>query len=139
MNRFWSKVDKTDSCWIWVACKYKDGYGRFRLNGRCHRAHRVAYELLVGPIPPGLVLDHLCRNRACVNPSHLDPVTHQTNIARGHAPMLSRLRARDVTECRRGHEFTPENTYTAPRGHRECRKCRRAAVRRYHYSKKRTA
>ena len=80
-ERFWSKVNKTDTCWIWTAAKNQDGHGRFR-HGRLVLAHRFAYELLVGPIPKGLDLDHLCQNPACVNPAHLEPVTRKENTRR---------------------------------------------------------
>ena len=86
-------------------------------------AHRVVYEILVGPIPVGLELDHLCRNRACVNPDHLEPVTTRTNLLRGYSPWACRARQ---THCKRGHEFTPENTYGTGDGRRYCRTCRRA-------------
>ena len=91
-DRFWSKVQKQESgCWIWTGTRTRDGgYGQIRLPGLyapligpMRLAHRVAYELLVGPIPAGLVLDHLCRNRRCVNPAHLEPVTQRVNIQRG--------------------------------------------------------
>ncbi|WP_411732175.1 HNH endonuclease signature motif containing protein [Paeniglutamicibacter sp.] len=77
---FWAKVRKTNSCWVWTAAKVK-GYGKFQK----HRAHRWSYEHLVGPIPEGLTLDHLCRNRACVNPEHLEPVTVEENVRRAAA------------------------------------------------------
>lgn len=84
--RFWAKVDKqTDGCWIWSASRYvrRGGYGQFNLNGTAVKAHRIAYELVKGPIPDGLVLDHLCRVTACVNPDHLEAVTQQENTRRG--------------------------------------------------------
>ena len=81
-QRFWAKVNKTPDCWLWTGGKHGYGYGRFYLHGRYVRAHRYAYELLVGAIPSGLVIDHLCRVRVCVNPAHLQPVTHQINCQR---------------------------------------------------------
>ncbi|MDX2528009.1 HNH endonuclease signature motif containing protein [Streptomyces europaeiscabiei] len=143
---FWAKVDKTGSCWIWTAFTDAGGYGSFHSRGRkgrTYRAHRYAYELLVGPIPAGLYLDHLCHNedptcpggdnclhRRCVNPAHLEPVTPRENSLRGVASAA--LNARK-THCNNGHEFTPENTYAIPpsksqkHGARACRTCRRHA------------
>jgi hypothetical protein len=119
--RFWPKVSGagTDDCWLWVAAK-TNGYGRFALR-KCAvaMAHRVAYHNLVGPIPDGLVLDHLCRVPECVNPAHLEPVTIGENVMRGETrPALQAAQ----TSCMRGHEFTPENTYTW-RTRRYCRAC----------------
>lgn len=79
-SRFWSKVIQTDSCWLWTASKTSDGYGQLRIDGKNALAHRFSYELLVGPIPRGLVIDHICHVTACVNPRHLRPVTHKQNL-----------------------------------------------------------
>lgn len=118
-DRFFSKVYFTSDCWIWIAGKMYGGYGTFYLDGKRHPAHRVMYEAVVGPIGEGLELDHLCRNPACVNPSHLEPVTHKENVRRG-------LKGRMVTVCSHGHAYTPENTYFLPDGRRMCRSCRNA-------------
>jgi hypothetical protein len=115
-ERFWAKVNKTDECWLWTASRVGGGYGRFHpTNGVSVYAHRWAYEQLVGPIPEGLQLDHLCRVRQCVNPSHLEPVTQAENIRRG---------ALYVVECPKGHAYDEANTYRRPGGQRSCRACR---------------
>jgi hypothetical protein len=124
-QRFWPKVRKTDSCWIWTAAKGPLGYGAFWTGERLTGAHRFSYELLVGPIQEGLDLDHLCRNPSCVNPAHLDPVTHQVNLARGETGKATGAKNRAKTHCPRGHEYSPVNTYINPgSGQRCCRTCR---------------
>ena len=86
MNRFWSKVAKSEGCWNWTSTTNGRGYGTFRVGRVKVYAHRFAYETTVGPIKEGLVVDHLCRNPRCVNPAHLEPVTHLENVRRGLAP-----------------------------------------------------
>jgi hypothetical protein len=130
LRRFMSKVERTeDHCWTWRGHIFSNGYGGFIADGRQSLAHRLSYEHFVGPIPDGLVLDHLCRNRACVRPDHLQPVAMRENLLRGSGP--SALRAAQ-THCIRGHEFIPENTYRRRRGGRDCRICMRERDRRRH-------
>jgi hypothetical protein len=136
MERFWSKVDKTESCWNWTASKNTQGYGGFKLNGKVKKAHRVAYELTRGHIPDGLVLDHLCRNHSCVNPDHLEPVTHRENTIRGVVGEMTRNRQLSKTHCRRGHEYTEENTYVSPKGDRTCKSCRNYRARKLRLKQK---
>lgn len=137
-QRFWSKVNKAGSippqaiapgsCWEWTAAKTSGGYGQFWVKPYRVVAHRFSYEQLVGPIPQGLQLDHLCRNRACVNPQHLEPVTQQVNIWRGFSiATQNRLK----THCPHGHPYSVENTYIHPKNSgRICRACARERSRR---------
>ncbi|WP_327169504.1 HNH endonuclease signature motif containing protein [Streptomyces subrutilus] len=125
--RFWAKVSMTESgCWAWTAQVAHHGYARFELNGRPTRAHRTAYESLVGPIPEGLVLDHLCRVRHCVNPAHLEPVTVRENHRRGdNVPPTRRGKARPKALCAQGHPLSGDNLGVSKRGERRCRACQR--------------
>lgn len=122
-------VLENSGCIEWTGCKSK-GYGRSRCpewmypKNKYAYVHRIAYELFVSIIPVGLVIDHLCRNPACVNPRHLEACTHKANILRGVS--FSATLAR-TTHCIRGHEFTTDNTYTRPDGTRRCVACRKAA------------
>lgn len=126
-------------CWMWTGVTDGQGYGRFRHSRQdccCtdgkepfhHKAHRVVYELLSGPIPKDKELDHLCRNRGCVNPDHLEPVSHAVNVLRGES--WAGVKSRQ-THCIHGHSFDATNTYIDPRGHRQCRKCNVRRVRAY--------
>jgi len=112
-------------CWLWGGgSDSKTGYGKFRLGRKDGQAmaHRFAYEHFIGPIPEGMQIDHLCRQRLCVNPEHLEPVTIKENVLRGVG--LSARNAK-ATHCIHGHELKPENTYVW-RGQRECRACKYA-------------
>ena len=120
-ERFWPKVSISPTgCWNWTAGLGKDGYGLFWRDGRTEPAHRVSYELLKGPIPEGLTLDHLCRNPPCVNTAHLEAVTIGDNVRRGtNAAAVNAIK----TKCIRDHSFTEANTYVTPGGRRQCRVC----------------
>jgi hypothetical protein len=123
-ERFWPKVAVWD-CWEWLASRNAFGYGQF-YDGRTMRlAHVIAYELLVGPVPEGLDLDHVCRNRSCVNPDHLEPVTRRENIARGSSHVARQI-AQD--ECKYQHPLDGVNSYVDSRGRRICRACVRRRV-----------
>ena len=121
-DRFWEKVDKTGSCWLWMGYRQKRGYGVFGAESRqLVLAHRWAYEATKGNILPGFELDHLCRNTSCVNPDHLEPVSHQENVRRGRLFLLK-------THCPHGHPYDEANTYWID-GRRRCRSCIRIARR----------
>lgn len=122
IERFWSHVRSEGDCLVWTGCK-SSGYGRFGLGRRSIRAHRFAFAL-VSEIPPGLELDHLCRNRACVNPEHLEPVRHRENFMRSPITM-NRVHA-GKTHCPQGHQYEGENLHILPNGWRQCRTCNRA-------------
>lgn len=111
-------------CWVWQLGRNEDGYGLVADGGRSRKAHVVSYEQLVGPVPGGLELDHLCRVRACVNPTHLEPVTHDENIRRQlHVNALK-------THCKHGHPFDEANTILRG-GKRSCRACANRRSREY--------
>ncbi len=134
--RFWAKVNEhgpipahrpdLGPCWIWTAGHASNGYGRFQAGSRSDGtrkmiyAHRWAYQHLVGPFPHGLQSDHLCRNHACVNPAHIEPVTSRENILRGNGVTAALARQ---THCLRGHRYDEANTYRYHRGWRKCRVC----------------
>jgi hypothetical protein len=125
LDLFMAKVSiQQNRCWLWTGGKARGGYGKFSSRGKTRLAHRYAYEQFIAAIPPGKQLDHLCRNRACCNPLHLEPVTCKENLMRGNT--LQRENAAK-TECPKGHAYTEENTYRYPDGRRRCIACRRIA------------
>lgn len=132
-ERIVAKVDFTGNCWIWTGSTTTYGYASVGNPGGTKRAHRLLYEICVGPIPDGLVLDHLCRIRHCVNPDHLEPVTLRQNTLRGTS--LSAANAAK-TQCRNGHPFSTANTAAVAKG-RRCRTCHRESERQRYASKKR--
>jgi len=119
-GRFWAKIRKTDTCWIWLGYKTELGYGRYWYGKKQVMVHRLAYELCVGNIPEGLELDHLCRNTSCVRPEHLEAVTHQENMLRGNGYSG---RNAQKTHCNWGHPFKGSNLHLTPDGHRVCITC----------------
>lgn len=125
---FWTKVDASGECWIWTGAISQNGYGSFSYRGSIRSSHSVAYEAFVGAVPSELELDHLCRVRACCNPSHLEAVTAQENVRRGVGP--SAVNA-TKTECPQGHPYSGDNLYVHPRGERRCLICQRAMQRAY--------
>ena len=124
--RFWENVEKTEGCWNWKGHTLY-GYGRMSTGSRTDgtrsaiQAHRFSYEIHKGPIPDGYQLDHLCGNRRCVNPEHLEAVPPKVNTLRGSGITAQNARK---THCPHGHEYTPENTLVWSDGHRRCRRCR---------------
>ena len=126
--RFWRHVEKLpNGCWLWTGTKTSMGYGRLYIINQSDNksvrvlAHRLAYEIFVGPIPDGLTIDHLCRNRPCVNPEHLEAITLQDNILRG---IGSAARNAKKTHCPQGHPYDLLNTYIRANGWRVCHRCK---------------
>lgn len=119
-------IEESDGCWLWTGAT-SSGYGVMKRVGRSMYVHRALYELLVGPIPDGLHIDHLCRTTQCCNPAHLEPVTPQENNRRRPTK----------THCAQGHLFTPESTYIRPdTGTRQCATCQQERARAHHLKKK---
>ena len=129
---FWSKVDKTETCWLWLGYTNKDGYGEYKSDFLTTRlAHRIAFGLDTGQLPKDLQLDHLCRNRHCVNPDHLEAVTGLVNTRRSNVG----LHELSKTECPHGHPYDEENTLHSG-GKRFCRTCKRTRNREWHAKKR---
>ena len=124
-SQIWDSIEKTDTCWNWTRFPTSNGYGLVQFDGKLRLVHRVIWNLKVGPIPNGLHIDHLCRNRKCVNPAHLELVTPRENILRGIG-----ITAKNAvkTHCLRGHPLSGTNLHTrkSPTGRvwRSCRRCK---------------
>lgn len=116
IEAFWVKVEKTRSCWNWIGHINPLGYGQTRWKDKTLYAHRVSFELKKGEIPKGLEIDHLCRNRRCVNPTHMEAVTRKINLLRGNTFQAINVAK---THCPKGHAYDYVDTY----GKRRCRKC----------------
>ena len=123
LERFQSYCLYAGDCIVWTSATRK-GYGSFWYRGKPVQAHKFAYEQANGQVPNGLELDHICRNKVCVNPNHLEPVVHRVNCMRGDSPKLSSSRQKQKTHCPRGHEYTAANTIRTKESWRVCRTCK---------------
>lgn len=137
-EHFVSRIEKCNKtgCWNWIGQIDKDGYGRTSVDRKIRKAHRASYELLTGSIDDSLVIDHLCKNRKCVNPAHMEQVSIKENTLRGTS--FSAVNLRKDT-CVNGHQLDKENTYTRPNGKRDCRICIRNRVAAYDKRRKEKA
>lgn len=138
-DRFWPKVQKTETCWLWTGAKTQLGYGTIWIGGGSAgkgMAHRISWELVKGPIPRGMHIDHLCRNTSCVNPDHLEPVTVAENTRRGYAPAIGAAFQRAKSSCPHGHPYDDANTHVNKRGGRMCLTCIRVRQRAQRAAKK---
>lgn len=124
-------VVQENGCWFWVGATTEHGYGRWDTKDGQAKAHRRMFEMAKGPIPRGLDLDHLCRNPPCVNPDHLEPVTHKVNMLRGINPPAMNKRK---THCPKGHPLSGDNLFAGAHrtGKRDCRTCSMERSRKYH-------
>lgn len=133
-NRFWLKVDKDGPspdkrpdlgpCWLWTGQLDRYGYGKFKVEGKHRTAHKWAFEDASGLVPAGLTLDHLCRVRRCVRPSHMEPVSNAENVRRGEVGRRTGAALRARTHCIHGHLFDEANTiFRGPKRYRICRAC----------------
>lgn len=125
LERFWNRVEPTGFCWNWTGSKNNTGYGNLKVDGKMWTVHRYSYTMLVGEIPEKMVLDHLCRNRACVNPDHLEVVTYLENRLRRIPVEITKPR------CPQGHPYSGDNLYRWPGGNsRQCWTCMKKVAKR---------
>ena len=129
LTLLFERLDLSGGCWLWTGGTNGVGYGKIYLRHGHRYVHRLLWEFFNGPIPEGTEIDHLCRNPGCVNPDHLEPVSHRENILRGVGPPAINAAA---TECLRGHPFDAANTYVHPGGKRQCRTCKAKRAHEYH-------
>lgn len=121
-------INELTGCWLWLGSCDRHGYGRLTVDRKPRLAHRLSYEIFIGPVPVGLELDHECDRRECVNPKHVVPKTHRENMLRGGRG-VGAINARKV-RCEHGHPFDEKNTYRH-RSRRSCRACNAKAAKRY--------
>lgn len=122
----YTKKDQETGCWIWTSYKYPNGYSKFCTNGVYMSGHKASYMFMYGDIPKGKEINHKCLRKDCVNPDHLEAVSHSENKL---------YSSRKRIHCRNGHELTPENVYIRNRGDRDCRMCRRISLNKYRVKK----
>jgi hypothetical protein len=138
-ERFWTKVNKTETCWLWTGAavrgrpERKERYGQFWNGGKIERAHRYSYRLANGSIPEGLVIDHLCKETLCVNPDHLRAVTNRENILAGNGACARNLKK---GYCPQGHKLGGDNVFPKQTDDRSCRTCHNANYMSRYYAKK---
>lgn len=127
LHRFRAKLQRSPGgCWNWIGARKPTGYGNFWYAGKTVLAHRFAWEALVGPIPDGLTVDHICRNTSCVNPAHMEIVPFAVNLLRGECPPAANARK---THCPQGHQYGGDNLHITRGGRRHCRTCKRDRAR----------
>lgn len=132
-DRFWQKVARSEEggCWLWMGARDANGYGQIYVSGSAVGAHRISVELSGEVIPPGYVVDHLCRNPSCVNPAHLDVVTMAENTRRGDLHAAQKEKAKATHHCQRGHPLPQVTRLLSSSGHRYCIPCQRDAASRW--------
>jgi len=129
LERFHEKYEvQPNGCWIWMSAQNGTGYGQFSFEGKPRLAHRWFYERTKKKVEQGKELDHLCRNRSCVNPDHLEEVSRSENNRRGLIGERTRERSRAITHCPHGHEYSADNTYMTKAGTRCCKTCKRNSI-----------